>query len=158
MGAWIRLHLRLMAAVAAVAVAALVVWLVVKDRVTSKPQDHPLKAGSCGMAVNSGIQYDPTPTNCLWRAYLSRSSGQAVVVNYTAEGDAVIYTIVILPTMRVNVSIQSQDRYGPQGSFGYACQTLLRRPYPALPQRFNLIATGCTGPVGFIDKGQVTIP
>src|SRR6266568_9464150 len=97
MRSWIRLHLRLTTALAAVVFVGLFGWLIVKDGMTSQPADHTVRAPSCGSAVNSGIRYDPTPTNCLWRAYLSRSPGQAVVLNYTGEGDAITYTIVILP-------------------------------------------------------------
>ena len=48
------------------------------------------------------------------------------MVNYTIEGDPISYAVNIISKGGIEVTIQSQDRYGPQGYFSYSCQAMTR--------------------------------
>jgi hypothetical protein len=113
---------------------------------------------SCGQVVNLGLNYDSRPPDCLWQAYMSGAAADAIMVNYTTEGDPVSYGVNIVSKERIQVSIQSHDRYGPQGSFAYVCQAMTRQPAAQLPGRFYLLLTGCSGPPDFLDGTRLTIP
>lgn len=122
------------------------------------PASQQIHQPSCGQANNIGNNYDPTPSDCLWRAYANGTSAQAIVVNYTTEGDPVSYAVNIISKGRIQVSIESQDKYGPQGSFSYSCTAMTRQPAAQLPGRFFLVLTGCSGPPDFLDGSRLTIP
>ena len=145
-------------AIAAGSLAVLVliaaVWIARGQRPASRLAGHP----SCGQAVNVGLNYDSQPPGCLWQAYTSGGGAEAIMVNYTTEGDPVTYNVDIVSKARIQVSIQSQDRYGPQGYFTYVCQTMTRQPVAQLPGRFYLVLTGCSGPPDFLDGSRLTIP
>ncbi len=126
----------------------------VSDQPASQLAGHPL----CGQALNLGLNYDSHPPDCLWQAYTSGAAADAIMVDYTTEGDPVSYTVDIVSKERIQVSIQSQDRYGPQGSFAYVCQAMTRQPAAHLPGRFYLLLTGCSGPPDFLDGSRLTIP
>jgi hypothetical protein len=112
---------------------------------------------SCGTVVN-GAQYDATPTDCLWRAYSSSQPAQATMVNTTVEGDHITYVVNVL-TDGVHVSIDSNDKFGPRGTFAYTCRGMTHKPSTNGSGRPYLVATGCTGPSGFVDDaGSITIP
>lgn len=112
---------------------------------------------SCGNVVN-GSNYNPQPAQCLWNAYQARQAGQAVMVNLTVEGDPISYAVDVLGTA-VRVSITSQDRFGPRGSFIYVCSGLTQKMATNGSGHLYLVATGCQGPQGFVDdSGRVTIP
>ncbi|HKV30749.1 MAG TPA: hypothetical protein VJT14_07015 [Candidatus Dormibacteraeota bacterium] len=108
--------------------------------------------------MNLGLNYDSHPPDCLWQAYSRGAAADAIMVNYTTEGDPVTYAVDIASRERIQVTIQSQDRYGPQGTFVYMCQALAREPASQLPGRFYLILTGCSGAPGFLDGSRLTIP
>lgn len=120
----------------------------------SRVSGHP----SCGQAVNLGPNYDSHPPDCLWQAYTGGGVADAIMVNYTTEGDPVTYTVSVVSKERIQVGIQSQDRYGPQGSFAYVCQALTRQPAVQQPGPYYLVLTGCSGPPGFLDGSQLTLP
>ncbi len=113
---------------------------------------------SGGQAVNLSLNYDSHPPDCLWQAYTSGAAADAIMVNYTIEGDPVSYTVDIVSKERIHASIHSQDRYGPQGPFAYVCQEMSRQPAAQLPGRFYLVLTGCSGPPDFLDGSRLTIP
>ena len=80
------------------------------------------------------------------------------MVDFTVEGDQVTYTVMVMATS-IQVSVQSQDRYGPQGLFSYACTGFTQKPALNDPGHVYLVATGCQGPKGFLDDdGRLTIP
>jgi len=80
------------------------------------------------------------------------------MVNFTVEGDPVTYTVAVMPTS-IQVSVQSQDRYGPPGLFNYNCTGFTQTPALNDPRHVYLVATGCQGPQGFLDdNGRLTIP
>jgi hypothetical protein len=124
------------------------------QRPAGRISGHP----SCGQAVNLGLNYDSHPPDCLWQAYAGGRVADAIMVNYTTEGDPVTYAVTVVSKERIQVGIQSQDRFGPQGSFAYVCQTLMRQPAAQLPGRFYLVLTGCSGPPDFLDGSRLTIP
>ena len=112
---------------------------------------------SCGQVVN-GTHYDAAPILCLWRAYQARQPARGVMTDLTVEGDPVIYTVAIMRAA-VQVSVQSQDRFGPQGSFSYSCSGLTQKLATNGSGHVYLVATGCQGPPGYVDdSGQITIP
>lgn len=115
-------------------------------------------APSCGRSVNVGAAYDARPTECLWRAYSAGTTAQATVAQYTIEGDAITFEMLVFSPDDVDVNIQSQDRYGPQGSFAYSCHGLTRQPIPNVLGHPYLIVTDCTGPRDFLDVSRLTIP
>lgn len=131
-----------------------VVWLIRSQRLAS----HQINQLSCGQSNNVGLTYNPRPPDCLWRAYANSTAAQAIMVNYTTEGDPVSYAVNIISKGRIEVSIESRDRFGPQGSFSYSCQALTRQPAAQLPGRFFLVLTGCAGPPDFLDGSRLTIP
>ena len=91
-------------------------------------------------------------------AYMSGAAADAIIFNYTTEGDPVRYGVNIVSKERIKVNIQSHDRYGPQGSFAYVCQAMTRQPAAQLPGRIYLLLTGCSGPPDFLDGTRLTIP
>jgi hypothetical protein len=143
--------------VLALFVVALLVWLF-----AFRPPAQPLvgqgPGKDCGKAVNVGNQYDGRPPSCLWSVFSSGSTGHAVMTNYTVEGDPVTFGVAISAKDKISISIVSHDRFGAQGGFAYACSGLTRQLVSGSPGRFYLVATGCTGPLGFLDdSGRVTI-
>ena len=114
---------------------------------------------SCGHSVNNiEAAYDPRPTECLWQAFSAGKAAQAIMVNYTIEGDPITFAVDIASADQIAVSIQSKDRYGPQGAFAYSCHGLSRQSASNMPGRFYLIVTDCTGPPAFLDVSRLTIP
>lgn len=80
------------------------------------------------------------------------------MVDMTVEGDPVQYTID-LSGNRVRITIQSHDKYGPQGSFIYECSGLTQQPSANGTGHVYVVGTGCQGPSGFVDDtGRVIIP
>jgi hypothetical protein len=80
------------------------------------------------------------------------------MVDLTVEGDPVTYTVEVSGAA-VRVSIQSKDRFGPQGFFVYACGGLAQKAAANDSGHVYLVATGCNGPQGFADDtGNVTVP
>jgi hypothetical protein len=109
---------------------------------------------SCGRVENDALFYDGHPTECLWKAYLAGAAAQAIIVQFTAEGDPITYALSISSPTHIEIDIDSKDRYGPRGRFGYSCIDLTRHPTVSV----FLIATGCTGPPSFLDGSNLTIP
>ena len=142
----------------AIAVGALAVTAVIIAFVSLTHRHSISTSGaSCGSVVN-GPTYDSQPAECLWRAYQGHRTARAIMVDTTVEGDPIQYTVDI-STSRVGITIQSQDRYGPQGSFIYDCSGLTQRPAINGSGHVYLVGTGCQGPQGFLDdSGRVTIP
>jgi len=128
--------------------------LIVGHHRTAQPVTEP----SCGRSVNVGATYDARPTECLWRAYSAGTTAQATVVQYTIEGDPITFEMLVFSVDHVDVNIQSQDRYGPKGSFAYSCHGLTRQPIPNALGHPYLIVTDCTGPRDFLDVSRLTIP
>jgi hypothetical protein len=108
--------------------------------------------------VNGPAAYDPRPPACLLQAYQVGHPAHAVMVNLTVEGDPIDYTVEVLNSA-VRVSIQSKDRFGQQGLFVYLCGALTQKAATNGSDHVYLVASGCTGPQGFVDDGgNVTIP
>jgi hypothetical protein len=143
--------------VLAAATTAVVLGVIVIRLTSSQPTSAPLDQPSCGRAVNSGSSHDARPTDCIWQAYLAGTTAQAIVVQYTTEGDPMTYAINLVSANRIDVTIQSKDRFGPKGSFAYSCQGLTRQPAQN-PSLYFLVATDCSGPRDFLDGSRLVIP
>ena len=141
------------AAALVILVAGTAAWMIFGHTPAGRLAGSP----SCGRAVNRGLHYDPHPPDCLWQAYSKGVAADVIMVDYTLEGDPVTYAVAVSAT-QIQVSIQSQDRYGSQGSFSYACQAMARQPAAQLPGRFYLIVTGCSGAPDFLDGSRLTLP
>jgi hypothetical protein len=140
----------------AVIAASTIVFLTVLRPVIFPPSSR--VGASCGNAVNGPQGYNSDPPDCLWSAYRRGQSAQAVIVDITPEGDPITYTVEV-SSAAVRVSIQSKDKFGPQGLFVYACGGLTQKAATNGSGHFYLVATGCTGPQGFLDdSGDVTVP
>jgi hypothetical protein len=133
---------------------AVTLALIVGRFVTAHQPATALVNPSCGRVVNDALFSDARPTECLWKAYLAGTAAQAIIVQFTAEGDPITYAVNISSPTHVDIDIDSKDRYGPRGRFGYSCIDLTRHP----TVRVFLIATGCTGPQSFLDGSNLTIP
>jgi len=145
----------LVAATLAVVLAVLVSRLAPSHQPTTLPAQQ----ASCGRAVNNTFGgYDARPTDCLWLAYSAGGAAQAIVVQYTTEGDPITYGVKVSSSTQIGVSIQSQDRFGPRGSFQYSCHGLTRQPYGSLSEHFLLVVTDCAGPRDFLDGSRLIIP
>jgi hypothetical protein len=149
---------RRVAKFALVAATVAVVLVVLVSRTSPSHQPTTLLANpSCGNAVNRLDRFDPRPNQCLWQAYTAGRTAQAIVVEYTTEGDPITYAVNV-GAHEINVRIDSQDRFGPKGTFAYTCDGLSLEPAPNPSAHFFLIATGCTGPSDFLDSARLLIP
>jgi len=108
--------------------------------------------------VNKDDRFDPRPNDCLWQAYSNGTTAQAIVTEYTIEGDPITFAVNLSAANEVDVRIDSQDRFGPKGTFEYVCHGLSREPAPNASAPHFLIATGCTGPSDFLDHARLLIP
>ena len=124
------------------------------SRQTTKLPANP----SCGKAVNVDAGFDPRPDECLWHAYSAGRTAQAIITQYTVEGDPITFAVNLSAANEVDVRIDSQDRFGPKGTFAYVCHGLSREPAPNASAHPFLIATGCTGPIDFLDRARLIIP
>ena len=80
------------------------------------------------------------------------------MVNVTPEGDPVTYTVTVSETV-VQVTVQSHDRFAPQGLFVYKCNGLSQMASVNGSGRMYLVATKCSGLQGYVDDdGNVLIP
>ena len=137
-----------------VLLAVLASRLVPSQPTTGQAANEP----SCGRAVNIDVNYDRRPPECLWQAYSTGKSANAIIVEYTVEGGPITYSVDIASANQIQISILSQDRFGPRGSFAYACRSLVRQPASNLPGAFVLVAGDCTGPHDFLDGSRLIIP
>lgn len=117
------------------------------------------KQPSCGRTTNDVRHYDSKPADCMLLAYTTDRIADAEIVSFTVEGDPVKYTLNVTPPS-VRVAIWSQDRYGPTGYFTYTCSGLKREVAvnSVVPGYTYLVATGCSGPPGYVDNGRVIVP
>jgi hypothetical protein len=143
-----------------VAATIALVLVVIVSHLTSnfQPTSAPASQPSCGRSVSGPFSYDARPTECLWQAYSAGTTAQAIVIQYTVEGDPITYAVNLKSANRIDISIESQDRFGPKGSFAYSCHGLTRQAVLNPSVRFNLVVTGCTGPIDFLDGSRLTIP
>jgi hypothetical protein len=114
---------------------------------------------TCGRATNDARHYDSKPAECVWSAFSSGRKADAVITSITVEGDPIRYGVNVKPPS-VAVDIWSQDRFGLSGHFRYSCSGLTHgaATNSASPAYIFLVATGCTGPRGYVDEGRVIIP
>jgi hypothetical protein len=108
--------------------------------------------------VNKAGHVERRPNDCLWQAYSSGTAAQALITEYTTEGDPITFAVKLSAANEVDVRIDSQDRFGPKGTFEYVCHGLIREPAPNPSAPAFLIATGCTGPSDFLDHARLLIP
>jgi hypothetical protein len=99
---------------------------------------------------------DPRPLECFFQAFLEGRKATVRTVRYTVEGDPVTYRAKItLPGKRIELSIDSKDRFGPHGQFRYVCEGIEREPLSA---GYTYVLTLCWDDRGgFISRGRVTI-
>ncbi len=140
------------------ATVVVVLAVLVSRTVPSHQPTNSLANPSCGNAVNKGNHFDPRPNDCLWQAYSNGTTAQAIVTEYTIEGDPITFAVNLSAANEVDVRIDSQDRFGPKGTFEYVCHGLSREPAPNASAPHFLIATGCTGPSDFLDHARLLIP
>jgi hypothetical protein len=152
----------LVGAIVALVLAVLVSRLIPSHQLTSPNNPTtilPAQQASCGRAVNDAASNDPRPEECLWQAYSAGKAAQAIVVQYTTEGDPITYTVNVASANQIGVNIQSLDRFGSSGSFAYSCHGLSRQPAVNVLGGFYLTATDCTGPSSdFLDGSRLIIP
>lgn len=152
----------LIVATVAIVLAVLVSRLIPNHHVLSPSIQTPTLSAqqpSCGRAVDDAVSNDPRPDECLWQAYSTGKAAQAIVVQYTTEGDPITYTVNLASANQIDVNIQSLDRFGSNGSFAYSCHGLSRQPAVNLPGGFYLTATSCTGASSdFLDGSRLMIP
>jgi hypothetical protein len=76
-----------------------------------------------------------------------------LTVRYTVEGDPITYQAKItLPGKRIELSIDSKDRFGPHGQFRHVCEGVEREPLT------TYVLTGCWDDRGgFMSQGKITI-
>lgn len=61
---------------------------------------------------------------CLWDAYLSNRAAAFRTVAYTIEGDPIAYDLDALGPDRIQVLVDSEDRFGATGEFLYTCTAM----------------------------------
>ncbi len=119
------------------------------------PIDPATGRRQCGKEFNRhGQGIDAAARDCLWRAYLAGQPAEFTTTALTVEGDPITHTIVIAAPGRIEVTVDSKDRFGRQGVFRYTCQRLERpsRAGAAPPEGFML--RGCPG----VWNEQIGIP
>jgi hypothetical protein len=140
------------------ATVAVVLTVLVSRMIASHESTTLLANPSCGRAVNVSDRVDTRPNECLWQAYSAGGTAQATVIQYTTEGDPITYSVNLGVANEIDVRIDSQDRFGPKGTFAYTCHGLSREPAPNASAHMFLFATTCTGPHDFLDGSRLLIP
>lgn len=154
MAGWITRHARALPVIIGLAAALFLIGCLLALAGRSRASSN---QPSCGVVAN-GSSYHTEPIDCLWRAYQAHQSAQAVMVDITVEGDPITYTVDLIGS-EINVRIDSKDRFGPRGQFVYGCSGFARKTSTNNSGHAYLVATGCTGPQGYVDDGgKVTIP
>jgi hypothetical protein len=155
MASWIRKPhgIATLVAIAVLATTTIGGLYLLKNGATPKARDDV----SCGQVVNV-LHYNAQPPTCLWQAYMRHQYARAIMVNVTPEGDPVTYTVTVSQT-GVQVTVQSHDRFAPQGLFVYSCNGLSQQASVNGSGRIYLVATKCSGLQGYVDDdGNVLIP
>lgn len=105
------------------------------------PAPAPLR--SCGTV--SGRTSDPLEASraldCMWQSYQHGTPSEMRTAKYTNEGDLIVLVLRVRSTSAVEVIVQSDDRFGPSGTFLYVCTTMRPPPYTAPGPLFS----GCAG-------------
>lgn len=114
----------------------------------------------CGQDENKhGIGRDMEVRACFWNAYQAGKAAEFSTVAYTTEGDPISYKVKVLATDRIDVSVDSKDKFGKQGQFEYTCTSMqkvvpLRADTPDLQTQYGFKLVGCSGS----EVPEVSIP
>jgi hypothetical protein len=139
-----------------IAAAAIVVVLIAAGVAVTK--SHLAQAAPrCGTVIEgpgpgSG---DPRPLNCLYEAFIEGRLTEARTVRRTTEGDPITYDLkIVLASKRIEVNVDSKDRFGSKGKFHYVCEGIEKVADSRYPAR-RIELTGCWGEPGFISQGRI---
>ncbi len=115
----------------------------------------------CGKDTNKlGLGRDAVARDRLWHSYRAGQPARFTTASFTIEGDPITYDIRVVAPGRIEVTIDSADKWGARGTFHRTCTTMERVLSPSPHSTIaGFLLSGCGANQEFIDgRGQLFIP